>query len=115
MIGFSEEEVGYLTSERHLGRIATIDRRGMPHVVPVGWKFDPDRQAIVVSGRNFASTQKYLNAARNPNVAFIVDDVLPPWRPRSVMVQGKAEVVEPGSGREAFIRIRPKKVISWGL
>jgi pyridoxamine 5'-phosphate oxidase family protein len=48
-------------------------------------------------------------------VAFIVDDVLPPWRPRSVMIQGSAEALEAPDAGEALIRITPRHVVSWGL
>lgn len=53
-------------------------------------------------------------------MAFIVDDVLPPWRPRSVMVQGRAQAPEipenaGAGGGGAMIRITPDKIISWGL
>lgn len=115
MAKFSEAEIRYLTEERLLGRIATIGKDGRPHVVPVGWRYEPERQTILVTGRNFADTQKYLNARRNPNVSIIVDDVLPPWRPRSVLVQGRAELVDEGGDTQAAIRIVPEKVISWGL
>lgn len=115
MTTFSEAEVAFLTSEKLLGRLATIDRDGRPHVVPVGWSYDPERQAIEVSGRNFAATKKYRNVQNNPLVAFIVDDVLPPWRPRCVMVQGTAEPIAASPGHEAKIRIVPENVVSWGL
>jgi pyridoxamine 5'-phosphate oxidase family protein len=114
------EELEYLTGgrqpgERRLGRLATVQRDGLPHVVPVGWRYNPDLGTIDISGRNFAATKKFRNVAANPKVAFIVDDVLPPWRPRSVMIQGTAEALEGPDSGEAFIRITPQNVISWGL
>lgn len=115
MSKFSEQEVAFLTSERLLGRLATLDDTGWPHLVPVGWRYDPQADAIEVSGRNFAATKKYRNAKANPRVAFLIDDVLPPWQPRSVMIQGSAEIVDAAGDKEAAIRIVPHKVISWGL
>lgn len=113
---FSTAELEFLQGERHLGRLATIDEKGRPHVVPLGWTYNEALGTIDISGRNFAATKKFRNAQNNPNVAFIVDDVLPPWQPRCVMVQGQAEVVEEtAGGREAMIRITPEKIISWGL
>ena len=117
MASFTDAELEYLLGERRLGRLATVDQTGQPHVVPVGWTYNPDLGTIDVSGRNFASTKKFRNVRDNPKAAFVVDDVLPPWRPRSVMVQGHAETIEPadaGSGG-AMIRISPRKIVSWGL
>ena len=36
---FSEAELSYL-AERRLGRLATIDPHGRPHVVPLGWSYN---------------------------------------------------------------------------
>lgn len=84
--------------------------------MPLGWRYNAELGTIDVSGRNFAATKKFRNVKKNPNVAFLVDDVLPPWRPRSVMVQGHAEALEaPDTGGEAVIRITPDRIISWGL
>ena len=111
---FSDAELAYLLGERRLGRLATADASGQPHVVPVGWSYDAELGTIEVSGRSFSSTRKYRNARANPRAAFVVDDVLPPWRPRCVTVQGEVEVVEPADG-EALIRIHPRTIVSWGL
>jgi len=120
MASFSAAELEYLLGERRLGRLATIDETGWPHVVPVGWRYNPDLGTIDVSGRNFAATKKFRNVRANPKAAFVVDDVLPPWRPRSVMVRGHARALEaPANGGVeggwAMIRITPDKVVSWGL
>ncbi len=121
MASFSVAELDYLLDERRLGRLATVDETGQPHVVPVGWRYNPELGTIDVSGRNFAATKKFRNVRANAKVAFVVDDVLPPWRPRSVMVQGRAQALEapagaPGAGGGgAMIRIIPEKIVSWGL
>ena len=124
MASFSAAELDYLLGERRLGRLATVDETGQPHVVPVGWRYNPELGTIDVSGRNFAATRKFRNVRENPKAAFVVDDVLPPWRPHSVMVQGRAQALEApaGTGAEsgvkgggAMIRIVPDKIVSWGL
>ncbi len=114
---FTAAELAYLLGERRLGRLATVDGTGAPHVVPVGWTYNGDLDTIDISGRNFAATRKYRNVQANPQAAFVVDDVLPPFRPRCVMVQGQAQALtaEQGGGTEAMIRIDPEKIISWGL
>lgn len=114
---FTPAELAYLLDKKRLGRIATADATGVPHVVPVGWAYNPDLGTIDISGRNFAATRKYRNAVANPRAAFVVDDVLPPFRPRCVMVQGIAQplTAEHSGGTEAIIRILPQKITSWGL
>ncbi len=120
MASFSAAELEYLLGERRLGRLATVDEAGWPHVVPVGWRYNPALGTIDVSGRNFAATKKFRNVRANPKAAFVVDDVLPPWRPRSVMVRGHARALEAPAnagveGGGAMIRITPDKIVSWGL
>src|SRR5215467_7466269 len=90
---FSEKELDYLAGRR-LGRLATIGGDGVPHVVPLGWSYNPALDTIDVGGRDFARTKKFRNARANPKVALVIDDVLPPWRPRCVMVRGEAEALD---------------------
>lgn len=116
---FSEAERAYL-SERKLGRLATIDQAGMPHLVPLGWLYNAALDTIDVGGRDFARTAKFKNVERNPNVALVVDDVLPPWRPRCVMIRGHAQALRDAVGVDGepvgpIIRITPTQVLSWGL
>ncbi len=116
---FSDAELAYF-EEGKLGRLATVDATGQPHVVPVGWRYNPDLDTIDISGRDFARTRKFRNVQANPKVAFVVDDVLPPWSPRCVQVRGRAEALQVATGPDrgapsAIIRITPTKVVSWGL
>jgi len=116
---FSQAALSYL-AERRLGRLATIDPRGWPHVVPLGWSYNQVLDTIDIGGRDFAKTRKFRNARDNPKVTLVIDDVLPPWRPRAVMVGGDAQTLTEavGSGGEplgAIIRIHPVQVLSWGL
>ena len=120
MSAFSAAELHYLRTERLLGRLATVDPSGQPHVVPVGWRYNPELDTIDIGGRDFARTRKFRNVARNPRVAFVVDDVLPPWQPRCVQIRGHADALQAISSTEGqppapIIRITPTKVVSWGL
>lgn len=62
----------------------TADPNGLPHVVPLGWTHNPAADAIDVGGRDFTRTAKFRNIDRNPNVALVVDEILPPVRPEAV-------------------------------
>jgi pyridoxamine 5'-phosphate oxidase family protein len=116
---FSDKELDYL-ADRRLGRLATVDTDGLPHVVPLGWIYNPALDTIDVTGRDLARTKKFSNVQANPKVALVIDDVLPPWRPRCVVVRGEAEALAEAASADGqplgpVIRIRPRQVISWGL
>ena len=122
MSAFTPAEIKYLQSQR-LGRIATVSADGRPHVVPVGFRYNPEFDTVDIGGHDFAKRKKYRDLQRNPHVAFVVDDVasVTPWRVRGIEIRGEAEVLEtggqsiiPGFDAEMF-RIRPTRVISWGL
>ena len=117
IVRLSPAELGFLRQGRLLGRLATSDDEGQPHVVPVGWSYDEALGTFDISGRDFAATRKYRNVLANPRAALVIDDVLPPWQPRAVHVQGPAQAVpaDPATGAPALIRITPTKVTSWGL
>jgi pyridoxamine 5'-phosphate oxidase family protein len=113
MSAFSDAELAYL-KEAKLGRLATVDANGQPHVVPVGWSYNADLDTIDIGGHDFDRTRKFRNVQEHPFAAFVIDDVLPPWRPRAVQIRGPAEAIAAES-RGAIIRITPAKVVSWGL
>jgi pyridoxamine 5'-phosphate oxidase family protein len=114
MSAFSEAELAYLLGERRLGRVATVGKDGTPHVVPVGWSYNTDQDSIDVGGREFERTKKYRDVKRSGRAAIVVDDLAStnPWRPRGVEVRGPAEAI---GGDRPMIRIRPERVVSWGV
>lgn len=112
MSAFSDKELQYLLSDRRLGRLATVGRDGTPHVAPVGWSYNADLDAVEVRGHALQASKKFRDVRRTGRAALVVDDVLPPWRPRGVEVRGRAEVLE---GPEPLIRINPDRIVSWGI
>jgi pyridoxamine 5'-phosphate oxidase family protein len=117
---FTQNELDYLREPR-LGCLATVDRDGNPHVVPVGFRYNSKTDTIDIGGHNIAQTKKWRDAGRHPRVAFVIDDVLPPWRPRSIEILADAELLESGGdefGRgfdPQIIRLHPVKIIAWGI
>jgi pyridoxamine 5'-phosphate oxidase family protein len=115
---FTEEELKYLQTQR-LGRLATVNERGEPQVAAVGFRYNPELDTIDVGGRDMANTQKFRNIARNGLVSFLVDDVLPPWKTRSMEIRGTAQALSEGgqsispSMSPALIRITPRRIIFW--
>lgn len=122
MSNFSDAEIAYLRSQR-LARIATVGPEGQPHVVPVGFRYNPDLDTIDVGGHGFAGRKKYRDVLRNPRVAIVVDDLasVTPWTPRGIEIRGEAEVLDSGGQTinpnfdSAMFRIHPRRIVSWGL
>jgi pyridoxamine 5'-phosphate oxidase family protein len=119
---FTPFEIEYLQSQR-LGRLATVDALGQPQNAPVGFHYNPETDTLDIGGRALSATKKFRNVQTHPQVAFVVDDVLPPWKVRGIEVRGTA-VALPGGARASFgerfpddalIRITPQRIIVWGL
>ena len=120
MTVFTEKEIEYF-GEQRLGRLATVDVAGRPHVVPVAFRYNAELETIDIGGHNFARSKKFRDAGKTGKAAFVVDDVLPPWRARGVEVRGRAEVHSEG-GKEIMedfadesIRIFPQRIVGWGI
>lgn len=121
---FAPAEREYLQS-RTLGRLATVGTDGQPHVVPVTFRYDAEEDTIDIGGIGFASTKKWRDAQHNPKVAFLVDEAPEPGRACAVEVRGEAELHTTGGKEinprfanifaEEFFRIRPRRIMSWGL
>lgn len=115
MSAFTEGEIEYLRKQR-LGRLATVDASGEPHVVPVGFRYNDELETIDIGGRDLGKSKKFRDAGATGRAAFVVDDVLPPWRPRGIEVRGATEALGMGSGAgEELIRIRPRRIVGWGI
>ena len=118
MSKFTEEELKYLQTQR-LGRLATVNERGEPQVAAVGFRYNPELDTIDIGGRDMANTQKFRNIARNGLASFLVDDVLPPWKTRSMEIRGTAQALFEGGQSispnmsPALIRITPRRIIFW--
>jgi pyridoxamine 5'-phosphate oxidase family protein len=123
MSHFSPKELEYLKSQR-LGRLATVSPQGQPQIAPVGFRYNAELDTIDIGGRFMSTSKKFRNVAENNRVAFVVDDVQPPWKPRGVEIRGIAETVAEG-GKDIFgaqydadpaiIRITPTQIIGWGI
>jgi len=100
-----------------------VGRDGAPHVVPTGFRYNRQLDTIDLGGHDFAKRKKYRDVLRNPKVAFVIDDIasLSPWRVRGIEIRGEAQVlgaggteIGPGFDAEMF-RIKPRRIVSWGL
>ena len=123
MSAFTQAEIDYLNEQR-LGRLATVDAKGQPYVVPVGFTYNPELGTIDIAGRDLGQSAKFRHVAGDERVAFVVDDLLPPWEPRGVRIRGTAEALSDesspfmapwGARVSELIRITPTHITSWGL
>jgi pyridoxamine 5'-phosphate oxidase family protein len=117
---FTEKEIAYLGTQR-LGRLATIDSAGNPHVVPVGFRYNPESDTIDIGGHQIARSRKWAHVQAHPRVAFVVDDVLPPWRPRMIEIKADVELLQSGGQSivagfsPEMMRLPPVRIVTFGL
>jgi pyridoxamine 5'-phosphate oxidase family protein len=98
MSAFTEKELAYLREQR-LGRLATVNGRGEPHVVPVGFRYNGEPDVIDVGGHDFAKSKKYWDALATGRA--------------EVLGEGGDEI-GPGFASEV-IRIHPERIVGWGI
>ncbi|MFF2046175.1 PPOX class F420-dependent oxidoreductase [Kitasatospora sp. NPDC058170] len=119
---FTANEAAYLASQS-LARLATVDGRGQPHVVPLGFHYNAELGTVDVTGRGMARSLKYRTVQNHPKVSLVVDDVVDPenWVVRGLEIRGTAEAL-PVGGKEILphvddelIRITPERIVSWGI
>ena len=120
MSTFTPAEIEYLQGQR-LGRLATVNESGEPHVVPTSFRYNAELDSIDIGGHNLGKSKKFRDVARTGRAAFVVDDVLPPWQARGVEVRGWAEVFS-GDGEKVnsdfdaeLIRLHPSRIVGWGV
>ena len=113
---FTDNELRYLAEadRDRLARIATVGKDGTPHVVPVGWRYDREHDAIEVGGFDLEKTKKFRDARRTGRAAVVIDDLasVSPWQPRGIEIRGRAEAV---AGARTVIRVHPERIVSWGI
>jgi PPOX class probable F420-dependent enzyme len=129
----AEEQAAFLG---HHGKaaLATLDRRGFPHVVAMGYFF-ADGAFYMTS---YAKAQKVLNIRRNPKVGLMVESGDGYAELRGVMVRGICEIIDDaeevraamrrrrrGEGARAptggvdsapkrvLLKVTPEKIVSW--
>jgi len=118
MSAFTDMEIEYMNKQR-LGRLATVDAEGNPHVVPAAFRYNEDLDAVDIGGHNFAGSKKFRDVGKTGRAAFVVDDVLPPCRVRGVEVrsevrsEGGKKIMKDFAGE--MIRIHPRRIVSWGI
>jgi Pyridoxamine 5'-phosphate oxidase len=66
---FTRSELEYLRGggPRRLARIATVGKDGSPHVVPVGFRYEPAHDSIDLHGYDLGRTRRFRDVERTPD------------------------------------------------
>ncbi|HEY6438545.1 MAG TPA: TIGR03668 family PPOX class F420-dependent oxidoreductase [Acetobacteraceae bacterium] len=135
----SVEHITFLASQR-VGRLATADASGNPHVVPVCFAIDDAALYVTIDEKPKRASPRSLKRLRNmldnPSVAFVADRYDEDWQQLGwVMLRGRADILADGPEhdraqallRERYaqyrtmqlaelpvIALRIERVTSWG-
>lgn len=128
-----------LLRHARVARLATADRAGAPHVIPICFAFDGRRIYSPIDEKPKRLAPQRLRRVRNilanPRVALVIDEYYENWRRlRYILVHGTAHVLSRGAeytgaiallrkkypqyrkmkleGRP-ILRILPKRLVSW--
>lgn len=134
--------VAALIESARVARLATVDGRGRPHIVPVcfavvnGCIYSPlDEKPKRVED---ARLRRVRNIEAHPAVCFLVDRYSEDWsRLAWAQVRGEAAIVQPGEDghgaavaalrgrylqyramaidRRPLVRVQPRQIVSWGV
>ena len=108
-----ETAARFITSHR-VARLATADRSGTPHVVPICFVLDDDTLYTALDAKpkrvEVRDLKRVRNIVSNPQVALVFDRYTEDWtRIGYVLVTGEARLVEDASERaasEALLRAK---------
>jgi PPOX class probable F420-dependent enzyme len=134
----SSSQLVFITRQP-VGRLATADSNGQPHVVPVCFVYHNDAYYIAIDDKpkQTLNLKRLRNIAENPLVSLVIDVYSDDWSQLAwVMIQGKATTRERGDQHpdvlaalrqkyhqyqtmtledHPLIEIAVEHVISWGM
>jgi coenzyme F420-0:L-glutamate ligase/coenzyme F420-1:gamma-L-glutamate ligase len=94
--------------EHRVARLATVDRRGRPHVIPVCFVRESDHIYVPLDEKPKhvppLELARVRNLLANPAVTLLVDDYAEDWEQLAyLMIRGIADIVLPGSPEHASV------------
>ena len=130
----------HLLRSGRVAHLATADKSGQPHVIPICFVFDGKHfySPIDEKPKRTAPTQlkRLKNIRENPNVVLVIDHYDEDWRKLAyVLVFAKARILQSGMKHRSAVRllrrkyrqykamaieerpmivITPKRMVSWG-
>jgi PPOX class probable F420-dependent enzyme len=93
-------------AQARVGRLATVDAAGKPHIVPVCFALDGERVVMVVDTKPKTTTElrRVSNIRANPAVSLIIDQYDEDWDELWwIRLDGRAWIVPPGDHFEETI------------
>lgn len=110
----SAEQQAFLDQVR-VGRLATVDVAGKPHVIPVCYACDGVSLYIALDAKPKRVPPERLKRVRNilanPHVALVIDHYAEDWNELAyLLINGRAELLSPASAehRQAVVLLRAR-------
>ena len=109
----SNQERAFLRASR-VGRLATADKNGHPHIVPICYVLDQENLYSPIDEKPKRAVplrlKRIKNIRINPNVAVVVDRYEDDWnRLAYVLVRGQAKVLMGGKQHKRAVTLLRKK------
>lgn len=97
-------------AQQRVARLATVDKRGQPHVVPIVYAFDGARLFTPIDAKpkrvDPHRLQRVRNIQANPRAAVIIDQYHEDWHKLAwVQLRGRAVLVETGSAQATGVAL----------
>jgi coenzyme F420-0:L-glutamate ligase/coenzyme F420-1:gamma-L-glutamate ligase len=110
---FTKDELDLLSRTR-VGRLATADSSGQPHVIPIVFAADGEKIYTPLDKKPKRMPPNQLkrvrNLVENPRLAFVVDHYEEDWSKLAwMLVKGTGELVENGEAYEVGVRLLEEK------
>ena len=103
-----------LIRSARIAHLATADKHGQPHVIPICFAFDGKRFYSAIDEKPKravpAKLKRLRNIADNPQVALVIDHYDEDWRKLAyVLIFGKARVLRSGKIHQRAVQILRRK------
>jgi PPOX class probable F420-dependent enzyme len=108
----TEEEARRRVAAARVGRLASVDERGRPHVVPICFAVDGDRivSAVDHKRKQTLELRRLENVRRHPEVQLVVDHYDDDWSLLWwVRVSGDGRVVDETAVRDEALDLLARK------
>jgi PPOX class probable F420-dependent enzyme len=107
-----------LIRSARIAHLATADRFGQPHVVPICFAFDGKSfySAIDEKPKRSAPTKlkRLRNIRENPQVSFVIDHYDEDWSKLAyVLIAGTARILQSGKTHNRAVRLLRKKYLQY--
>lgn len=103
----TEDEARARFESARVGRLATADAEGVPHVVPIVFAIDGDRIVTAIDGKRKrgGAPRRVANITVNPRVSVLVDAYEEDWSQLWwARADGRASIHREGTVRERALR-----------